>query len=88
MPKKNDDIVNHPQHYTTGDIECIDAIKASMSTEAFYGYLKGNILKYMWRYEKKDNKSTDLAKAAWYISKLQSELGEEMNLWGGLSGNE
>ena len=47
------DAVNHPSHYTGGDIECIDAIKASMTNEAFLGYLKGNIQKYLWRYEKK-----------------------------------
>ena len=44
------DAVN-PSHYKRGDVECIDAIKASMSAEAFKGYLKGNNIKYMWRYE-------------------------------------
>ena len=34
----------NPEHYKLGDIECIAAIRASMSTEAFKGYLKGNNL--------------------------------------------
>jgi len=42
--------VEHPSHYTTGKVECIDAIHESMSDVAFKGYLKGNIQKYMWRY--------------------------------------
>lgn len=68
------DPVNSPSHYTSGDIECIDAIKASMTREAFLGYLKGNIQKYMWRYEKKINPIEDVKKARWYMNKLVDEL--------------
>ena len=62
--------VDHPSHYTQGDIECIDAIKASMSEEAFEGYLKGNEIKYLWRYRYKNNPVEDLRKAKWYHDKL------------------
>lgn len=55
-------------HYK-GEIECIDAIKSTMSQEAFTGYLKGNIMKYVWRYERK-NGHEDLLKAQWYLNKL------------------
>lgn len=68
------DPVNSPSHYASGDIECIDAIKASMTHEAFLGYLKGNIQKYMWRYEKKINPLEDVKKARWYMNKLVDEL--------------
>ena len=44
------DMVNHPPHYNQGDIECIDGIEASMSAVQFEGYLKGNLMKYVWRY--------------------------------------
>lgn len=70
---KQHDPVNSPSHYASGGIECIDAIKASMSREAFLGYLKGNVQKYMWRYEKKVNPSEDLKKARWYLDKLIEE---------------
>jgi hypothetical protein len=43
------DAVNHPDHYTQGDIECIDAIRAALTAEEFRGYCKGNVLKYVWR---------------------------------------
>ena len=46
----------NPKHYKDGSIECIDAIQSAMSEKAFSGYLKGNVLKYMWRYEKKNGK--------------------------------
>ena len=45
--------VNHPKHYKSGDLECIDAIEAQMSAEEFRGFLKGNVLKYLWREKQK-----------------------------------
>ncbi len=72
--EQTSDPVNSPLHYASGDIECIDAIKASMTREAFLGYLKGNIQKYMWRYEKKVNPIGDVKKARWYMNKLVDEL--------------
>lgn len=68
------DLVNQPQHYASGEIECIDAIRASMTKEAFCGYLKGNVQKYMWRYEKKINPVEDIKKARWYSERLIKEL--------------
>ena len=64
------DPVNHPSHYTQGMVECIDAIQSSMSFEAFTGYLKGNVLKYLWRYQNKGKALEDLQKAQWYLNKL------------------
>jgi hypothetical protein len=66
------DLVNSPAHYKTGDVECIEAIEASLTKDAFRGYLKGNIEKYVWRYETKGNPKQDLEKAQWYLNKLIS----------------
>lgn len=63
------DVVNRPKHYNSGGIECIDAIAASMTQEQFIGYLKGNVIKYNWRFEHK-NGVEDLEKAKWYLDKL------------------
>ena len=71
--EKFNDPVNHPGHYTNGDIECIDAIKASMTSGAFCGYLKGNVEKYLWRYQLKKNPVEDLEKANWYLNRLIDE---------------
>jgi len=62
------DFVNHPPHYQ-GSIECIDAIEASMSAEAFKGALKANVIKYVWRYEGKGGVES-LQKAQWYLNRL------------------
>jgi CHASE3 domain sensor protein len=63
------DPVNSPSHYAQGGIESIEAIQASMSSEAFKGFLKGNCQKYLWRYERKNGKE-DLLKCQWYLNKL------------------
>ena len=67
------DMVNSPPHYNSGNIECIDAIKESMTPEAFKGYLKGNIQKYICRYEAKKGVE-DLKKAQWYLNRLIKTL--------------
>lgn len=64
------DMVNSPSHYASGSVECIEAIEASLTNEAFCGYLKGNIQKYLWRYEEKGNALQDLQKAEWYLKRL------------------
>ena len=66
------DAVNKPSHYQ-GEIECIECIKASMSYEEFKGYLRGNSIKYLWRYNRK-NGLEDLKKAEWYLQRLQKEI--------------
>lgn len=66
------DIVNSPAHYQ-GEVECIDAIKSSMSKQQYIGYLKGNIIKYIWRFERK-NGLEDLQKSEWYIQRLIKEI--------------
>lgn len=71
------DAVNNPQHYTQGNIECIDAIKSSMSKEAFKGFLKGNAMKYLWRYEKKEKPLEDLKKCEWYLNRLIEIIEKE-----------
>ena len=72
-PMRTEDNVNHPSHYTQGGIECIEAIKASMTASEFRGYLKGNAMKYMWRYQLK-NGVEDLRKAQWYLNRLIKEM--------------
>lgn len=68
------DPVNSPSHYNSGGIEAIEAIEASLSSEGFRGYLKGNVMKYMWRHEKKAKPIEDLKKARWYLDRLISAL--------------
>lgn len=67
------DTVQRPAHYNQSDIECIDAIKASMTDEEFRGFLKGNVQKYVWRSEHKGG-AEDYRKAQYYLERLVKEL--------------
>ena len=77
--EEEEDVVNNPDHYNTGNIECIDAIQESMSSVSFKGYLKGNCLKYLWRYDYKGKQVEDLQKAGWYLHKLTAIVNKENN---------
>jgi len=72
--RKKEDVVNKPDHYNKGSIEAIEAIKASMPEHEFRGYLKGNALKYLWRYDYKGKPIEDLRKCKWYIDRLIQEV--------------
>lgn len=65
-----DDPVNHPSHYTSGGIECIAALEASMTPVEYAGFLKGQVFKYLWRYRLKGKPVQDLKKAAFYLERL------------------
>ena len=63
------DSVNRPAHYNNGPVECIEAIESMLSSEEYIGYLRGNSLKYRWRFRYK-NGIEDLRKARWYEERL------------------
>ena len=60
------DMVNHPSHYTDGNIEVIDFIE-----DKRLNYHRGNAVKYICRAGKKDPalEVEDLQKAVWYINR-------------------
>lgn len=64
-----EDAVNRPVHYTSGGVECIDAIAAALTSDEFRGFCKGNVLKYTWR-EKHKGGEESLKKAEWYLKRL------------------
>lgn len=68
------DNVNHPDHYTDGNIEVIDFIE-----DKRLGYHLGNAVKYISRAGKKDPDKyvEDLQKAAWYIAREIDRYNEE-----------
>lgn len=76
IEKVRQDIINSPGHYADSTIECIDAMEAMMTPEQFIGYLRGNVFKYQWRYEKK-NGIEDLKKAQWYLERLTEKVAEK-----------
>lgn len=74
--------VEHPSHYTSGGIECIDAMKAMLAgyeqakiaTKFYWHFLSGQVLKYLWRWPLKERPLQDLKKARWYLDRLITDV--------------
>lgn len=64
------DMINSPDHYTQGDIECIDAMAAQSTEEEFQGFLRLSVVKYLWRFRTKGKAAEDLKKARWFLGRL------------------
>lgn len=69
-----DDVVNHPSHYTDGNIEVMDFIEDKQ-----LNFARGNVIKYVSRAGKKDpNKELeDLKKSMWYLNREIERLEKE-----------
>lgn len=61
------DPVNSPGHYTTGNIECIDAMIQVFGEDAVRAYARINAFKYQWRAPYKGKTAEDYEKALWYL---------------------
>lgn len=70
------DMVNHPPHYTTGRIECIDFI-----TDKELNFCRGNAVKYIIRAGLKDptKEIEDLEKAVFYLMYEINDLRKNEN---------
>lgn len=66
---KNEDVINHPSHYTRGKIEVIDFIEDQQLP-----YHLGNVIKYVARAGHKGDKLEDLKKARWYLDRYINEV--------------
>ena len=58
------DAVNHPPHYTAhaSGVECIQITE-------HMNFCLGNVIKYVWRADRKGNAIEDLKKARFYIDR-------------------
>lgn len=70
MKNSEQEMVNHPDHYNQGGIECFDVIKAFHGQDAFEGFCSGNVLKYVMRYKHKGQPQKDLEKARVYLNEI------------------
>lgn len=69
QPKTKPELVNHPDHYNSGGVECIDAILAARGSEATKEFCICNSMKYLWRLGHKDDAVQEAKKARWYLDK-------------------
>ena len=70
MSDQKPDMVNSPPHYTAGRIEVLDFIEDQQ-----FGYLDGQVIKYVSRARHKGAQLEDLRKARFYLDRLIRSLG-------------
>lgn len=81
-PISGETAVERPSHYTSGGIECIDAMKAMLAgyeqakivTKFYWHFLSGQVFKYLWRWPLKERPLQDLKKARWYLDRLIDDV--------------
>lgn len=70
------DDVNHPAHYAGcgAMCKCGEVIECIQIAENM-GFNLGNVIKYIWRSDKKHDPIKDLRKALWYLSREIDKRG-------------
>ena len=76
------DVINHPEHYTTGKVEPIDLIESQG-----LNFNRGNVVKYVTRAGRKKSKGKtilvkeleDLKKAQFYLQREISKCEKRLN---------
>ena len=66
----DEDIINHPNHYTNGGMECIDEMILIFGEETVAHFCLCNAWKYRYRAMSK-NGQEDIDKSHWYINKYK-----------------
>ena len=66
----DEDIINHPNHYTNGGMECIDEMLLIFGEETVAHFCLCNAWKYRYRALSK-NGQEDIDKSHWYINKYK-----------------
>lgn len=70
------DPVNHPAHYNSGNIECIDAMLDVFGAAATKDFCLLSAFKYIWRCRNKGKEIEDIKKADWYLNEYLKIGGE------------
>jgi hypothetical protein len=73
-PTNPPDMVEHPPHYNNhpSGVECIEVTR-------HMNFNLGNVVKYLWRCEEKQNYLEDLKKAAWYLNDEIKTIEEQQS---------
>ena len=62
-------MVNSPEHYNAGEMECIDGMIGAFGTNEVRIFCKINAFKYLWRLGHKDDEAQEIGKIKWYLDK-------------------
>ncbi len=74
MTRININEIEEPYHYSRGEKDAIDFVKSIGRLE---GFCVGNIIKYLYRYQFKEDAVADLLKARAYLAVLIDHIKEK-----------
>lgn len=74
----DEDIVNHPNHYTHGGMECIDEMIMVFGKQTVMHFCLCNAWKYRYRAVYK-NGEEDMKKSHWYMAKYKELRDGDFN---------
>lgn len=74
---EKEDIINHPNHYTNGGMECIDEMIMIFGKGVVANFCLCNAWKYRYRALHK-NGQEDIDKSHWYIAKYKELIEREV----------
>jgi hypothetical protein len=67
-------------HYSQGAIQPIDFMEGSFTRAEYIGYLKGNVIKYVSRFQHKGTPEADLIKAQTYLGWLLDAMRRDASV--------
>ena len=67
------DIIEKPEHYNYGKVECIDVISDVLGKQGLIDYCHGNAMKYIFRAKHKGKFIENIKKAIWYLNRIVEE---------------
>lgn len=76
ISKSNNDVVNHPSHYTNGGMECFDEMLLVFGEKIVAHFCLCNAWKYRYRALYK-NGEEDIKKSHWYMNKYKELTSNE-----------
>jgi hypothetical protein len=72
------DMINHPPHYVGQKFECIEVIEdVTRELTGIEAVCTASVVKYIWRWKKKEDPIKDLKKTRWYLDRLIKKLEDE-----------
>jgi hypothetical protein len=77
-PQKGEADNGYRDYYATDGVQCSEALRAALGREGYISWLRGTILKYLWRLGAKPgiDPVEDVTKVDWYVQELKRVLAD------------
>jgi hypothetical protein len=74
-PEPEPDFINNSPHYD--GLACLRAIEVALGREQYIGFLRGQVIKYNWRFGRKGDDGEQAEKAKFYQDEIVRVVNKE-----------